>query len=183
MPRQSYSDEYASAHGRFSVIPAGYVFLFDDRRVLLQRRAGTGYYDGWWGASAAGHVDAGESVVDGTVREADEEIGVVIAPADLAPLTAMHRTGPTSAAVEQRVDFFFCTRSWSGTPHLRETKADDLRWFDLDDLPELVVHHERWVLERFAAGDLPPITAYGFGGHDPNDAPLGEASGPASTAT
>ncbi|MFF2372437.1 GNAT family N-acetyltransferase [Agromyces sp. NPDC058110] len=161
--RQAYSQEYAAAHGRFSVIPAGYVFLFDDAgRVLLQHRAATGYYDGWWGASAAGHVDAGESVVHGTVREAAEEIGVVIAPADLVPLTTMHRTGPTTASVEQRVDFFFACRSWAGEPALRETKADDLGWFDLDDLPDQVVHHERFVLERVVAGDLEPITSYGF---------------------
>lgn len=164
--RQAYSQEYAAAHGRFAVIPAGYVFLFDagptGERVLLQRRSSTGYYDGWWGASAAGHIDAGESVVHGTLREAAEEIGVEIAPVDLVPLTTMHRTGPTSASVEQRVDFFFACRAWAGEPELLETKADDLRWFDLGDLPDLVVHHERFVLERVAAGDLAPITAFGF---------------------
>ncbi|WP_227820158.1 GNAT family N-acetyltransferase [Agromyces aureus] len=160
--RQAYSDEYAAAHGRFSVIPAGYIFLLEGSRVLLQLRSGTGYYDGWWGASAAGHVDAGESVVRGTLREAAEEIGVSVDPADLVPLTTMHRTGPTSATVEQRVDFFFACRSWAGEPRLLETTASDLRWFELDDLPENVVHHERFVLEGVAAGDLAPITAFGF---------------------
>ncbi|MRG59271.1 NUDIX domain-containing protein [Agromyces sp. CFH 90414] len=159
---QPYSEEYAAAHGRFSVVPAAYVFLFDGRRVLLQLRAGTGYYDGWWGASAAGHVEAGESVVHAAVREAAEEIGVTIEPADLDPLTTMHRTGPTSAAVEQRADFFFVCHAWADAPVLLEPKADELRWFDLDDLPERVVHHERFVLERVATGDLAAITTFGF---------------------
>jgi 8-oxo-dGTP diphosphatase len=159
--RQAYSPEYAAAHGRFSVIPAAYVFLLDHGRVLLQLRAGTGYYDGWWGASAAGHVEAGESVVDGLIREAAEEIGVVIAPEALAPLTTMHRTR-TPAPVDQRVDFFFACRAWTGEPTLLEPKADELRWFDLDALPDRVVHHERFVLDGMVAGSLRAITAYGF---------------------
>lgn len=159
--RQAYSPEYAAAHGRFSVIPAAYVFLLDHVRVLLQLRAGTGYYDGWWGASAAGHVESGESVVDGLIREAAEEIGVVIAPEALTPLTTMHRTG-TPAPVDQRVDFFFACREWMGEPTLLEPKAEELRWFDLDALPPNVVHHERLVLDGMVAGSLRAITAFGF---------------------
>ena len=159
--RQAYSPEYAAAHGRFSVIPAAYVFLLDHGRVLLQLRAGTGYYDGWWGASAAGHVEAGEPVLEAVIREAAEEIGVSIAPDALAPLTTMHRTG-SPAAVDQRVDFFFACREWTGEPALLEPKAEELRWFDLDALPPNVVHHERFVLDGMVAGSLPAITAYGF---------------------
>ena len=124
--RQAYSAEYAASHGRFAVVPAAYVFLLDDGRVLLQLRAGTGYYDGWWGASAAGHVEAGESVLDAAVRESAEEIGVAIAPDALAPLTTMHRTGPSGTPVDQRVDFFFACREWSGEPALLEPKAEEL---------------------------------------------------------
>ncbi|WP_173921429.1 NUDIX domain-containing protein [Agromyces sp. Marseille-P2726] len=159
--RQQYTAGYAAEHGRFTVIPAAYVFLLDGGRVLLQLRAGTGYYDGWWGASAAGHVEAGESVVVGLIREAAEEIGVAIAPEALTPLTAMHRTG-SDAAIDQRVDFFFACRAWSGDPRLLEPKADELRWFDLEDLPANVVHHERFVLDGMVAGSLPAITAFGF---------------------
>jgi 8-oxo-dGTP pyrophosphatase MutT (NUDIX family)/ribosomal protein S18 acetylase RimI-like enzyme len=160
--RQGYSAEYAASHGRFAVVPAAYVFLLDHGRVLLQLRAGTGYYDGWWGASAAGHVEAGESVLDAAVRESAEEIGVAIAPDALAPLTTMHRTGPSGNPVDQRVDFFFACREWSGEPALLEPKAEELRWFDLHELPERVVHHERFVLDAIAAGGLRSITAFGF---------------------
>jgi len=159
--RQHYTAGYAAEHGRFTVIPAAYVFLVDGGRVLLQLRAGTGYYDGWWGASAAGHVEAGESVFDGLIREASEEIGVGIAPDALTPLTTMHRTG-SPAAIDQRVDFFFACRAWTGEPRLLEPKAEEVRWFDLVDLPANVVHHERFVLDGMVAGKLPAITAYGF---------------------
>jgi 8-oxo-dGTP diphosphatase len=160
--RQTYPALYASEHGGFSVVPAAYVFLVDAGRVLLQLRANTGYYDGYWAASAAGHVEAGEPVTEAAVREASEELGIRIAPADLDPLTAMHRTAPTGLAVDQRVDFFFACRRWAGEPRLLEPKADDVRWFDLDRLPDNVVHHERFVLDGWRDGTLPTISAFGF---------------------
>ncbi|MFD4421223.1 NUDIX domain-containing protein [Agromyces sp. NPDC058484] len=160
--RQTYPALYAAEHGGFSVVPAAYVLLVDEDRVLLQLRANTGYYDDFWAASAAGHVEAGESVVEAAVREASEELGITVAEGDLQALTAMHRTAPTGLAVDQRVDFFFACGSWNGAPALQEEKAADLRWFDLAALPENVVHHERFVLDAWRAGTLRPITAFGF---------------------
>lgn len=160
--RQTYPALYAAEHGGFSVVPAAYVFLAEGDRVLLQLRANTGYYDEFWAASAAGHVEAGEPVTDAAVREASEELGVHIAVDALEPLTTMHRTAPTGLAIDQRVDFFFACREWSGVPALQEAKAAELRWFDLDALPEATVHHERFVLEGWRDGTLPAITAFGF---------------------
>jgi 8-oxo-dGTP pyrophosphatase MutT (NUDIX family)/N-acetylglutamate synthase-like GNAT family acetyltransferase len=167
--RQAYSDEYAAEHGRFALIPAAYVFLLEGERgdagerVLLQRRAGTGYYDDWWAAAAAGHVEPGETVLAAAVRETAEELGVDVVELALEPLTAMHRTGGTGRPVDERLDVFFACRSWQGAPTLMEQKATGLEWFRLDALPEHVVHHERFVLEGYRDGTLLPLTAYGFG--------------------
>lgn len=161
--RQTYPAEYAAAHGTFALIPAAYVFLVDGDRVLLQMREGTGYYDGWWAASAAGHVDPGETLMTGAVRETLEEIGVEVDERDLEAITAMHRTAPTGLPIDQRLDVFFVTRSWRGTPSLREAdKASALEWFALDALPERMVHHERFALEGWRYGGLPAVTAFGF---------------------
>ncbi|MBM7506150.1 NUDIX domain-containing protein [Agromyces aurantiacus] len=162
-PRQTYPAAYAAEHGTFALIPAAYVFLVDSDRVLLQMREGTGYYDGWWAASAAGHVDPGESLMAGAVRETHEEIGVEVAESELEPITAMHRTAPTGLPIDQRLDVFFVTRTWRGTPALQEAdKASALEWFPLDGLPERLVHHERFALEGWRDGGLPAITAFGF---------------------
>ncbi|GAA1060578.1 NUDIX hydrolase [Agromyces bracchium] len=162
-PRQSYPAAYAAEHGTFALIPAAYVFLVEGDRVLLQMRAGTGYYDGWWAASAAGHVDPGETIMAGAVRETLEEIGVEVAEADLEPITAMHRTAPTGLPIDQRLDVFFVARAWRGIPSLQEPdRASALEWFALDDLPERLVHHERFALEGWRDGGLPAVTAFGF---------------------
>ena len=96
-------------------------------------------------------------------REAAEELGVVVAPADLVPLTTMHRTHGNGRPVDERVDFFFSCSRWSGEPTVREPrKTGRIGWFALDALPEPVVPHERWVLERLAAGTLAAITEFGF---------------------
>ena len=154
---------------RFQVVPAAYVFLRrdvgDGPEVLLQLREGTGYMDGHWAAAAAGHVEAGESVLAAAVREADEELGVTIDPADLAPLCAMHRTSAPHGPVDERVDFFFECRRWTGEPRTVEAdKSVALRWFDLVALPEPVVPHERQVLDALVRGAVPPVLVHGFPG-------------------
>ena len=160
--RQTYPEGYAAAHGSFALIPAAYVFLVDGDRVLLQMRAGTGYYDDWWAATAAGHVESGETVFAGAARELLEEVGVEVAESDLEPITAMHRTAPTGLPVDQRLDVFFVARSWRGIPSLQEDKASALEWFPLDALPERLVHHERFALEGWRDGGLPAVTVFGF---------------------
>lgn len=150
---------------RFTLVPAAYVYLRREGEVLLQARQNTGFMDGHWAAAIAGHVEAGESVVDAAVREAREEVGVQIPVSALKPLTTLHRRQGSADPVEQRVDFFFECWSWVGAPAIREpVKTAELRWFPLDALPEPIPPHELHVLESLRDGDLTPIAAFGFGG-------------------
>jgi 8-oxo-dGTP diphosphatase len=149
---------------RFRVVPAVYVLLRREFEVLLQLRKGTGFRDGYWAVGAAGHVEAGESVLAAGVREAREELDVGIREPDLEALCAMHRTEGTGRAVDERADFFFTCSRWTGRPRrVEEHKSADLRWFALDALPEPVVPHELAVLARLRAGAVPAVLTYGFG--------------------
>ncbi len=152
----------------FWVVPAAYVLLLRESatgvdEVLLQLRRDTGYRDGFWAAGAAGHVEQGETVFAAACREAEEELGVLVAPDALTPLTVLHRTQSNHSPIDERVDFFFTVRTWAGRAVGREPdKIADLRWFPLDDLPEPVVPHEEVVLDGLRAGDLPAVVALGF---------------------
>ncbi|MEV4112813.1 NUDIX domain-containing protein [Nonomuraea sp. NPDC049695] len=96
--------------------------------VLLARRKGTGYGDGLWHLPS-GHLEAGESVTEAAVREAGEELGVVIDPADLTFAHVMHRA-------PERVGLFFATRKWTGDPYNAEPdKCSELAWWPVDALP------------------------------------------------
>lgn len=50
-------------------------------QVLLQQRGfDKKTYPGYWDVSVAGHIGAGESVLEGAVREVAEEIGLTVQP-------------------------------------------------------------------------------------------------------
>lgn len=141
-------------HGRFVVVPAAYVFLLRPGRsgdeVLLQLRRNTGYMDDHWAAAAAGHVERGETAYDAAHREAAEELG--ISGADLRFELTMQRTRH-DLAIDERVDFFFTARTWTGEPRIvEEEKCAELRWCPLHDLPDPVVPHERVALAQLGTG-------------------------------
>ncbi|MBA2639603.1 MAG: NUDIX domain-containing protein [Nocardioidaceae bacterium] len=151
---------------RFRVVPAAYLLLLragpTGPEVLLHLRQGTGYRDGHW-AVVAGHVEAGESVLQAAVREAAEEAGVRVALADLEPLCTLHRTIRGGAPIDQRVDFFLAARRWGGEPRVREpAKAAAMAFAPLSHLPEPTVPHERRVLDAVRAGSVPAILTDGF---------------------
>jgi 8-oxo-dGTP diphosphatase len=136
--------------GRHTLVPAIYVFLVDEARVLLMRRFQTGFEDGRY-ATIAGHLDGDESIRAAAVREAREEAGIEIAPGDLEPIGVMHRNAPEPR--HERVDFFFIARRWRGEPrNLEPEKCDHLDWFRLDDLPENTIDYVRRALENHARG-------------------------------
>ena len=149
---------------RFVVVPASYVYLLRQAtagggdEVLLQLRQNTGYRDDHWSA-AAGHVERGETAYDAARREAREETGVEVG--SLTFVTSMQRTAQ-GEPIDERIDFFFTCRTWTGEPRIVEpSKCAALGWFPLGSLPEPVVPHERFVLERLGTG-LDSYTTFGF---------------------
>src|SRR4051812_49899121 len=97
--------------------------------------------DGHWAAAVAGHVERGESVYDAARREAREEVG--LEDVDLVPWCAMQRTGVGEDPLDERVDYFFVSTSWTGATRLMEPeKAADLRWLDLTTLPTPVASQQ-----------------------------------------
>lgn len=154
---------------RFSLVPAAYLLLLRGHgptcEVLLQLRGpGTSYLAGHWASAAAGHVEPAESVFAAAAREAAEELGVTVGPADMTALCAMQRTLPGATdPVEQRVDFFLTTRTWSGAPRIREPeKCSELRWVSPSNLPEPMVPHEAHLLGLLASGAVPAVVTFGY---------------------
>jgi 8-oxo-dGTP pyrophosphatase MutT (NUDIX family) len=121
---------------------AAHLILEQDGQFLLARRYNTGYEDGKY-SLVAGHVDEGETVTQAMVREAYEEAGIVIDPAQLRVVHVMHRHNTDGATF----DFFLQTDVWTGTPTIAEPdKCDDIQWFALTDLPDNVIPYIRSTL-------------------------------------
>lgn len=120
-----------------------HTFIFDaDGRLLLIRRANTGFLDGFY-TLPGGHVDRGESVARAATREVAEEVCVAVA--EIEPVAAMpYRHG---------VDFLFEARRWSGTARIGEPEScDDLRWAPPDRLPDPTAPFVTKALELRANG-------------------------------
>ncbi|MGE5248789.1 MAG: NUDIX hydrolase [Bacteroidota bacterium] len=124
-----------------------HLLLFRGDQILLLRRANTGYRDGEYSVPA-GHLDGGETVLAAACREAREEIGVEISPAELIFSSVMHRLEG-----DERVDFFLHVTGWQGEPFNAEPeKCDDLRWAPLARLPGNMVPYVLRGIENHRSG-------------------------------
>ena len=136
----------AGAH-RQSFLVAVHVFLLRDGNVLLLRRFNTGFADGRYSVPA-GHLDGNESVVAAAIREAREEVGVVLQPADLTVVGVMHRREG-----DERIDFFLAVTRWEGEiVNAEPEKCDEVAWFSLERLPENAVPYVAKALANYRAG-------------------------------
>lgn len=135
---------------RHKVIPASYLVLRDQERVLLLRRFNTGYEDGKY-SLPAGHVDQGETFTQTLVREAAEEINIRLKSEDIRVAHIMHRKDYDS----ERIDTFFVAERYEGEPkNIEPHKCDDLSWFSLEELPGNIIPYVRQALECIRDGQF-----------------------------
>ncbi|WP_328455518.1 phosphotransferase [Streptomyces sp. NBC_00386] len=118
--------------------------------VLLSRRAGQVYAAGLWHLPS-GHLDGPhEDIVTALVREAREETGVVIDPADVRAAVTVHHRSPGGSS---RSGYFFEVRRWQGEPRIAEPDVcDAMDWAPLDALPAGTVAYCRAGLDAYTAG-------------------------------
>jgi 8-oxo-dGTP diphosphatase len=116
---------------RFHLV--GWLILRRDDQLLLARRAGVSYAAGHWGLPG-GHVEAGETLARAASREAWEEVGVRVDPADLVPVGMSRYVDGDIAGL----DVFFTASTYAGDPR-PISECDRVGWFGLDGLPEPMV--------------------------------------------
>lgn len=138
------------SNNRFRIKFAVYIIPRDGDKVLLSLRQGTGWKDGWF-SLVAGHVDGGEAAELAMVREAKEEIGIDVRLEDLRHVYTMHRLGENPE--DEYIDVFFECDNWSGeVENLEPEKCGELRWVEVDSLPENILDYVKVVLERYPIG-------------------------------
>ena len=128
---------------RFRAIPAVYLLLIKNGKILLLLRKNTGFEDGNYGL-VSGHLEPNETIMQAMVRETKEEAGIDINLNDLELLHVLNRQELNN----ERIDFFFSATNWKGDiinnePH----KCDGLEWFDLDNLPNNIIDYINQVLK------------------------------------
>jgi 8-oxo-dGTP diphosphatase len=124
-----------------------HLLFFRENQVLLLRRFNTCFEDGNYSVPA-GHLDGGETVRAAAVREALEETGVRIDINNVEFATVAHRKSD-----DERVDFFVHIKQWDGEPFNAEPeKCDELRWCDLNVLPENTIPYVRKAIRNSLDG-------------------------------
>lgn len=137
-----------SQNQRFTVIPAVYLVLANQGKILFGKRQHTGYRDGFW-QLPSGHLEGGENLKQGLIREAQEEVNLKLTEEDLSLVFVAHRF--VEKGIE-RVDFYFLAKQFdlSQIHNNEPDKCSDLDWLDLtnpDIIPEV-----REVLKSYQQG-------------------------------
>lgn len=146
-----YNKVMTTAKERFKLIAAVYLVLRKDNKVLLLKRANTGYQDGKYGL-VAGHLDGDELGTIAMAREAKEEAGIDVDPAKLKFVHAAHRLSRSQIG-QERIDLFYELREWKEQiVNAEPEKCDDLSWFDINNLPDNMLPFIRRVLTDIVAG-------------------------------
>lgn len=127
------------------------------KEILLQRRASSKpTWPGYLDISAAGHIDLGETPIQAAVREAKEEVGYEIVPANLYYLFSMRAPLDNSEIVNvylyelgQNEEFVF-----------NDGEVDSLVWVEFDEFRRMTEKPESYnLVPQGSAYFLPLLTA------------------------
>jgi len=128
------------SNGKFKLVPASYLVLIKNNKILLLKRFNTGFMDGQY-SLVAGHVEEKEGFTKTIIREAEEEANIVIKEPNIKVAHIMNRFEPQEEEkdkdLRERIDVFFEVNEWEGEiKNMEPNKCGDLNWFPLDNLPK-----------------------------------------------
>lgn len=124
------------------------VIVIRDGKVLLSRRANTGWMDGYL-CAPGGHVEEGESPSRAILREIREELGVDVDPLHIEFACVAAR----NASPVQYVAYEFVLRD-NGYDFLNAEpdRCSELVWVELANLPDDLIPDFRQILEHGIIG-------------------------------
>ena len=113
-------------------MPAITAVVVRDEQVLLVQRA-----DNHAWTLVTGILEPGEEPAVGAARETLEETGVTVRVDRLASVSSNHRVTHTNGDLAVYLDLTFACTWVSGEAHVADDESIDVRWWPLDDLPQL----------------------------------------------
>ena len=132
-----------------TIIPGTCMILQQGNKILLGLRQNTGFMNGYWGLPG-GHVEAHETFTQAILREAKEELGIVLEKPHVVHVMQHNREGQP-----ERIHVFFHATKWQGEITNPEPQfCAGLEWFDLDHLPEKLIPYMKDAVENFRKGEM-----------------------------
>jgi len=112
--------------------------------LLLQKRSLTKQtFPSFWDVSVAGHVSAGESILEGALREVKEEIGLDIKEPDLKPLDIRKNTNRfENGIIDCEFQHVFLVKLDTAVSQLKiqESEVDSVHLFSFEELQNCMLH-------------------------------------------
>lgn len=143
--------------GHRPLLQVGASVIVEDchERILLQKRSD----NHCWGY-AGGSVELDEVVEDAAKRELKEETGLIAHHLELFGIFSGEQTHyiyPNGDEVSN-VDIVYICKDYSGTLKCQESEVEDLRFFDVNEIPEnisqpLRIPIQKWVEEKLKTED------------------------------
>lgn len=148
------------AEDKFKAVPAAYLMLVDQGKILLLKRSKKKRFGGGQYSLVAGHIEDNENPAQAMVREAKEEAGIELLPQDLRVAHLMYRQKAFQDNLPY-VDFFLLCERWRGEiQNMEPEKCEELRWVPMDDLPSETMPQIRQVIECFRRNEF--YSEYGW---------------------
>ena len=121
----------------------------EQKQILLQRRQGTKLWPGFL-ALPAGHVDEKENVYEAAIREAKEELGIVISVENIIDTFVVNRR---NKSLMPYYDVYFEIDKYNGKIQISEPeKCSELVWCDINNLPEDMIDFEIEAIQKNLMG-------------------------------
>lgn len=139
---------------RFKLKVGVFLFLVQDRQILLLRRHKTGIDDGRY-VVPMGAIEGGETVTSAIIREAAEEANVILKPENLHMCHLMHRFHPMPQELSfEQMDVFFRAETYEGIiQNLEPHKCDELNFYPLNNIPEKTAPFIRHAINCMESGE------------------------------
>jgi len=130
------------------VIPTVNVFIINGSKLLLSRRANTGWMDGYL-CPSGGHVEIGETPAIAMLREIKEELGVVVKPEDLEFGCVAARNTPAGETVAY--EFIIRDKEYQFI-NAEPEKCSELVWVELTKLDDTMIDQFKQIAEQGIIG-------------------------------
>ena len=113
--------------------------------ILLQRRQGTKLWPGYL-ALPAGHIDEGENAYDALIREAKEELGIIISINNIIDTFVVNRR---NRSLMPYYDIYFEINNYNNEIRIIEPeKCSELVWCNIKKLPEDMIDFEKEAIKN-----------------------------------
>lgn len=119
------------------------------KRVAFLLRQNTRWMNGYYGAPG-GKIEKGESFIESAIREAKEEVNILIKPENLRFVHVLHLNIP-----DEWMHIVFEVVDYEGEPSNAEPSVHgELAWLDPLNLPENVLPSNKAIFEQVRKGNF-----------------------------